>query len=329
MGSRRVPWLLLRLVGTAVGVALIAHSIDAGALARALTGLDRRWVGVALVLSAASLGCNVASWGVLLRDTGNRLTWTRLTSWYVEGAFVGQAVPEGGDLTRTVEAAGPAGVGPALAAVAGGRMAGALAMALFGTAGALAELPTLGAAMAAGMAIFSILLVVACAVALWSETALRALSRRRLVPLGAVASASEAFGVYRRRPRLLVRCMGAAAVGWMVNLCALEAFGQAAGSAPRMTLLAVALPATLVAGLFPFSINGLGVREGVMIGILVRGGMTTTGAGALAILLDVQTLPFAACGAVVWLRRPRPRRLPEDSHAATALPRTPGEPTVM
>lgn len=298
-------WFVLRATVTAVGVAVIARSLDLAALARTLGSLDARWLALGVALSAVSLYCNVVSWGVLLRDTQRSLTWTQLTSWYVEGTFVGQAVPGGGDLTRAVEAARPAGAGPAVAAVLGGRMASALAMAVIGTAAAIIELPRLGAGIAIGMALFTFLLLAACAVALWSENALHRLSNRRFLPIRAVVAASDTFGTYRRRARLLARCIFAATLGWLVNLGALEAFARAAGSAPSVSLLAVALPATLVAGLFPFSINGLGVREGVMIGILVRGGMTATAAGALAILLDVQTLPFAACGAVVWLRRTR------------------------
>jgi len=94
-----------------------------------------------------------------------------------------------------------------------------------------------------------------------------------------------------------------------VNLSAVEAFAHSAGVDAPWTLLAVAVPAMLVAGLFPLSVNGVGVREGALVGVLVASGVTPVHAGAMAVFLDVQSVPFAILGAALWVCRSHRWRL--------------------
>jgi uncharacterized iron-regulated membrane protein len=68
-------------------------------------------------------------------------------------------------------------------------------------------------------------------------------------------------------------------------------------------MFAVAIPVTLLATLAPFSMNGLGLREGVLVGLLAHAGVSSANAGALAVLIDLQMVPFALFGAVLWMRR--------------------------
>jgi uncharacterized iron-regulated membrane protein len=49
--------------------------------------------------------------------------------------------------------------------------------------------------------------------------------------------------------------------------------------------------------------NGLGLREGVLVGLLGHAGVNSAHAGALAVLVDLQMVPFALFGAVLWMRR--------------------------
>ena len=302
-GRLRRWWWPLRLAGTVVALTLLLRSLDLGGVAHSLRHADGAWVIRGVALSAVSMFANVAQWGMLLRGTGHPLLWRTLTGCYLRGLCVGQVVPEGGDLLRTVEVGRVTGAGAALAAVGAGRMTGAVAMALGGVAGAAVELPTTGLPMLAGGLALVALLGVGGTVALWLPRVLRPV-RGDGMAVRLVHSLAGALDAYRRRPRLLLRCLLTAAGGWLVNLCALQAFALAVGLHMRFSLLAVAVPATLIAGLFPLTVNGLGVREGVMVGVLVAGGAAAASAGALAVMLDLQCAPFALVGAGLWAVRP-------------------------
>ena len=70
-------------------------------------------------------------------------------------------------------------------------------------------------------------------------------------------------------------------------------------------MLAVCIPLTLLVALAPISLNGIGVREGVLVWLLAHVGISTTHAGAISLLIDLQMVPFAILGAVLWMRRRR------------------------
>jgi uncharacterized membrane protein YbhN (UPF0104 family) len=269
-----------------------------------------RWALLAVALSGLSLLANVGQWGLLLRGTGHEHRWRALVSWYLQGAFVGQVVPAGGDVLRTLKVARGSGAGPALAAVAAGRMSGAVAMGVWGLAGALLGFSSTGRTTLMVMVLFVVFLTAAGVVALWSQPLTDAFSQRwRSPPFRGLRSFTGAFHDYREQPGLLVRCLTVGLVGWAVNLWAVEAFAHSAGVEAPWSLLAVAIPAMLVAGLFPLSVNGVGVREGALVGVLVASGVTPVHAGTMAVFLDVQTIPFALLGAALWLRRPHGWRL--------------------
>ena len=54
--------------------------------------------------------------------------------------------------------------------------------------------------------------------------------------------------------------------------------------------------------LLPISVNGLGVREGLLVGLLARAGVGAAAGTALALFVDLQGLPFALAGAGLCLR---------------------------
>src|SRR4029077_17349113 len=76
------------------------------------------------------------------------------------------------------------------------------------------------------------------------------------------------------------------------------------------TVLAVCIPITLLVALAPFSINGLGLREGVLVALLSKSGVSIAHAGAISVLIDLQMIPFAVLGAVLWSRHRRSSRSP-------------------
>lgn len=85
----------------------------------------------------------------------------------------------------------------------------------------------------------------------------------------------------------------AATAGWAVNLAALEAFARSVGVVVPWTVLAVAVPTALIVTVVPLAVNGFGMREGVLVAVLGHAGATPAAAAALAVLVDLQLVPFA------------------------------------
>ena len=75
-------------------------------------------------------------------------------------------------------------------------------------------------------------------------------------------------------------------------------------------MLAVALPASAALTLLPFTVNGLGVREGALIALLAKGGVSIANATAMTVFVDIQLLPLALIGAAAWVFRPQHARTP-------------------
>lgn len=302
---------LVRVAGTIVAVALLLRSIDVEKAAGGLRDANVGWAVLGVVLTALALIGSIFEWGILLRGTGHRLTWRSLSSWYLQGLFVGQVLPAGvgGDALRAVEVGRVTGHGNALASLAGSRMAGTLGMALWGVAGAVLLRAWLGPVGIIGACVFAVAMVAAWVAALAADRVVHGFSGHRCVwrrrAHRILNPFTGAFGGYRRRPRMLVQCMVVGAVGWGVNLCALAVFARAVGVEVSWMLFAVAIPVTLLATLVPFSLNGIGLREGVLVGLLAKSGVSTTHAGTLSLLVDLQMIPFVILGAVMWMRRRR------------------------
>jgi uncharacterized protein (TIRG00374 family) len=298
---------LLRLLGTVLAVVLLLRSIDVSRAAHGLRTTSVGWAVLGLVLTGLSVLASVLEWGILLRGSGHRLGWGTLGTWYLQGLFVGQIFPAavGGDALRAVRVGRVAGPGHALASLAGSRMAGTLGMALWGVAGAVLLRAWLGPAGVGAACAFALAMVVAWTAALGADGWVGRLVERSHGRwpghlLGRLQSLTGAFRVYRRCPAVVARCLLVGAVGWGINLCALMVFARAVGVDASWSLFAVSIPVTLLATLAPFSVNGVGLREGVLVGLFAHAGINTAHAGALSILVDLQMLPFALVGAVAW-----------------------------
>jgi uncharacterized membrane protein YbhN (UPF0104 family) len=100
---------------------------------------------------------------------------------------------------------------------------------------------------------------------------------------------------------ILVQSIIAGTVGWGLNLFSMQAFSLALGGNVSWEVFAVALPIALLATFIPISANGLGVREGVLVLLLVRDGVSAPMATALALFVDLQLVPFAVLGGLVYL----------------------------
>jgi uncharacterized membrane protein YbhN (UPF0104 family) len=315
-----------RALGTAAGLLLLVRAVNVPAAGRQLAGLSPGWVAAGVALTGVSVLLGMVSWAVLLRGSCPRIDCRALGSLYLRALFVGQLLPGGvgGDAVRVVETGRRTGSGPALAAVVGSRLAGALGIALWGALAALTmrgrlddRLGLLPAAVAAALALLILLVLGAL---LCSDSLLRRLGAggplRRL--LAAARPFTGTFDRYAHHPRLLVVSLGSGVASWGFNLLALTTMAHAVGISTDPEVFALVIPISLLGTLAPFSVNGLGLREGILVGLLAHDGIGTTQAASVSLLVDLQMVPFAVAGAVIWgLRR---RNRPACEPAAEAAP---------
>ncbi|MEA2672176.1 MAG: glycosyltransferase 2 family protein [Chloroflexota bacterium] len=310
------PWV--RLAGTGLGAVLFLHAVDLGAAGRLMGHLSPWWALLAVGLAALSVISSVFEWGVLLRGTGHGLDWPFLGSWYLKGLFVSQVLPAGvgGDAMRAMRIGRITGHGPMVASLIGGRMAGTLGMSLWALAAAVLLRDLLHVPVFAGFIAFAAFMLVAWVLALLAEHVRCRIPehRRAAHAVGRfLGPFTRTFATYRNRPRVLAQSIAAGAIGWGLNLFSMEAFAIALGHDVAWSVFAVALPISLLATFVPIAANGLGVREGMVFALLVHAHVGAAMATALSLFVDLQMIPFAVLGGLVFLVEhrlpPRPARL--------------------
>ena len=332
----------LRIGGTIAGVAFLLHNVDMGKAGSSLVNADWRWASLALLLTAIACFASVFEWGILLRSSAGLgvrnpavvadqhphhnglFSWTRLSSSYLQSLFFSQLLPAGvgGDAMRTVEMGKVVGHGKILASLAGSRMAGTLGMACWGLAAAVLLRGWIGIGSLVGACVFAAVMMMAWAAALAADRLMgrHLLERSSRAFLRTVHAFGQTFSGYRRHPHAIVQCILVGAAGWGVNIVALDLFARAIGVDISWTIFAVAIPITLVATLTPFSVNGLGIREGVLVGMLAHAGVSSGHAAAMSVLVDIQMLPFGILGAMLWMRHRRRTAAATVDEVAVAAP---------
>lgn len=302
----------LRVVVTVVGVVLLARAVDLRSAAVTLGAAQPGWLAAGLALAAAAFLSAILEWGVWLRAASRLVSWGKVSSWQAQSVFLSAVLPTGagGDALRAVEAMRATGCGRGIASLVGSRLAGCTGMAVWGLGGALVlrDGGVGGVALVASVAWMGVL-TLAWLVALWAAPAVRCLGRHRFQPVRWFARLAhpltEAMSWYRGHSRVVVTSLVAGVGGWGLSLLSLDAFGRAVGIDVPLAIYALLVPVALLVTLVPVTVNGLGVREGVMVALLMRYGVDAHHAAVLAVLADLQGLPVALLGAGLWfLRRP-------------------------
>ncbi len=310
-GRRLAAHPAARVVATLLAVAVFAHSVNLGAAVSAFAHLNWQWTVLAFAFGGLSVVASVIEWGALLRGAGKALGWRYIGGWYMKGLFINQCLPAGvgSDAVRAVQVGRVAGHGPVIASLIGSRMAGTLGMAVWGLVGALLLHAVFRMPDLVGFASFSGAMLLAWGLALGAEHLIARLRGRESIapawlrhPLRKYALPFvRALANYRGRPAALAVSILAGAVGWGLNLFSMEMFSRALGYDVSWIVFALALPIALVVTFIPISANGIGIREGVLVFLLVQFHVPIGVAVALSLFMDVQLLPFAISGGLLHL----------------------------
>jgi hypothetical protein len=289
------------------------------------------------ILSDASFGYVLAAWALMVVTTvpmawrwrellsakgvSDRLSW--ITRTYFVSYTAGQVLPTsiGGDAMRVYETSRrhPGRLGLIAGTVLLDRALGGaatLALAAVGFAFALGsydvgaylwiEFVLVAATIVAGFALFS------------------QAARRRLAPIGpllhrlrlerALRAVYEAMHSYRTEARLLALLLGMTLVVQAIRILPIWLCGEAVGIDLSVRPYYVFGPILFVVLLFPFTINGIAVREAFFVSFLGKLDVDADRAFAAGFLFFLVTVALAAPGGAVLLwenlgraRSPKPR----------------------
>jgi glycosyltransferase 2 family protein len=309
------------LVVTALAVLYLAWKTDVSEAVDILSDASFGYVLAAWVLMVVTTIPMAWRWRELLKAKGvpDRMSW--LTRTYFVSYTAGQILPTsiGGDAMRIYETSRrhPGRLGLITGTVFLDRALGGaatLALAAVGFAFALGSYDV-GAYLWIELVLVAVTVV--AGIALFSQTV-----RRRLAPIGPLlerlrlqrplSAVYEAMHSYRTEARLLVLLFGVTLVVQAIRILPVWLCGEAVGIDLSVRPYYVFGPILFVVLLFPFTINGIAVREAFFVSFLGNLGVDADRAFAAGFLFFLVTVALAAPGAVVllWenLAGPRPVR---------------------
>jgi uncharacterized membrane protein YbhN (UPF0104 family) len=309
---------LARVALSAVGIALLLRNVDLGAAVGTLARASPVLLALALIAAVGWQAAAFAQWYMLLpRVTDRRRVPVRL---FLMSSLATLVVPGGvgGDAVRVREMSGVVGLGPCVAAAFGARLVTLVCASAWTLLGSLLlvgflgdEGPLLAASVLLGAAVCGFLFLHI------ERLRTRRRPRRRLSRFREEFLATLAS---YRHPSLLLRVLGIGSVSWGLNIASVALFSASIGAHIAWPLLTLALAASAAITTLPISVNGIGLREGALIAILLKGGVPVTAATALAVFVDVQLVPLGVIGGASALFRARTPRGAVATRGAPARP---------
>ena len=117
---------------------------------------------------------------------------------------------------------------------------------------------------------------------------------------GMVGEFSRSLDLFRRnetrRTRIVLYSLAVQLVGVIFHVACARAVGL---DTPVLVFFLI-VPASIVVTMLPISLNGLGLREGVLVGLLVAYGAPAAQAGAFAVLALIVATLFALAGGLIY-----------------------------
>lgn len=309
--TARTVWRAARLLAGLALILLLIPVLLTPDFWITLAAVDAPLVLLALVLSVASVVSKAWRWGMVMRWRGITLRPAYLFGSYLVGMFFNHFLPSGlgGDVVRAYETARDTGRGPeSVTGVIVERGSGMLAVFAAGSLGAL-----LAPGIPVGVALLAHGLLVGALIAIWAlwlDVTGRALdSVGRRLPTGLrrvwdkLGAITTEFRRYRREWRILGAIMLQSLVTLILTLASvytlLLAFRQEVAFSGFAAFFSIATAIDVI----PFSLNGLGVREGVYVFFLGLLGVGAAPALGVALMVRLLVLVQAFGGGLIFLAR--------------------------
>jgi uncharacterized protein (TIRG00374 family) len=300
--------VILRLVITAVILALLARGIDLGDSARAIAAIDLRYLGLVLGLVAIDRVVMILRWVLLLRASGIAISSRDAARLFLVSSFVGSFLPAGvgADAARAYGLSRETTSGSeAVASVAVDRILGVFSIVVMSMVGVMAWAPAredwrIAAAILA--------LTIACSAVFWAGDWLRwaipdahhghSIARRLL-------KLSDAVGRYRGRSGVLANVMAWSIVVQLLRITQAYFLGLGLGLTVPYSYYLLFMPLGLLMLLLPISISGFGAPQAGFVWMLRPVGVPDAQSFALSTLIVLTGLAGNIPGLWLWLRQRR------------------------
>ena len=286
-----------RLARIAVAAGLTGYILwrsDPSAVAAAATGVDWRWIGVAVLLVLIDRALMAYRWVALLCtiESERRPPIGPLMRVFFVSTFVGTFLPAsvGGDIVRSYSLARlNVDAGDAVASVLMDRLLGVASVFLMALAGlALARDLLQNAAIVGGLVVAA----AACAatlVLIFSPRAAALVSRAAsLLPFAAVrrtgAKVVDSIRKYAAHSPQLLAVLACSIVVQALRVFQAFYLGRSLGIDAPLAAYFAFIPLILLIMLLPITINGLGTSQAAFVWFFARAGVTSAAAFALSVL---------------------------------------------
>ncbi len=298
---------IVRIGGTLCCLWLIARNVDATRILHTMQNARMDLILVGWLVTCCVMIFATAEWGIIVRSI-KRIGWGELSIIFLRMLAPSVVLPAGigGEAVRIYQISRHLGAANATAAAAFARMSSAFAMAILAFAGA-----TRVHASWSGVALASCAAYMLATFAIWSvafypddlvEKFVAWLNgwNKKFVSTTIVPFVLAIHEIGKKKSAVFMS-LAASLLGWGTNFAALQLFAVAVGAVVPWYFFAVALPLSLISTFAPFVLGGIGVREGILMAILMQSGISSEQAGVIALLVDIQMVPFMVLSALAWL----------------------------
>lgn len=287
---------LLALVATRIDFSKAAHSLARG-----------EWGWFALAVLALVLAFSVASyrWHLYLQASEVDRSWRRALSAYFLGVFTSNFLPSqvGGDVLRALVVSRQGARVRSFATVVIDRASALACLIAVAWVFVAADSRVVPRSLLLALAVVSALFVLFVTATLVAGRARGRL--RRLLPARLRPAAVEAVAAVRSSftGAVLTRTILLGAVFQLLGVASAWSIGRSIGLHVAASALVTSLPLVVVLSFLPFSIGGLGIREGGFVVLLGRAGVSATDATVFSLLNGLAFALASLPGALALFQR--------------------------
>ncbi len=258
--------LLVRVAITVLLLGLLAWHLDLSQMVSRLRTLDAVWVAASVAVVLAAIAVSAWKWGLILRERGHQLPYTRLLRHYFVGLFFNNVLPTsvGGDAVRAWETTEDTGETPeAVGSVVSERLIAGVALGVT----ALVGLPFVEGSSKLVVQVLAFLAIDFVLVALFLLPKVAESIVGKLVPKklqGLHVNIAATVVVVRNTLwnwRLFIK-IAAYSICFQILVAAVNAcLFQALGVHVSLAQCVIYTPMIFTITMLPISISGFGVRE--------------------------------------------------------------------
>lgn len=304
-----------RLFRAAVSILLIAlllETIDLRDLSETLSHVSVGLLALAVLTFLVTNMTSVLKWRLIIQSQDSHVSWPYLTSIFYMGLFFNNFLPTnfGGDLVRIYKLSRATGnMVDATSSVVLDRASSTFALLMIALVATLLQLRLLGGRLA--LTILAMLLLFLLVIGLFaSEKVARKLVRIPLFrrdPFGLrqhIKNFYYSVNQFRNEKRALAAVLAISLVYQGLYVVTVNLLALSLGIDLPVAYYFLFIPIVIAVGMVPFSLNGLGVREGAWVVLFTQAGVPAAEALSMSVLNFLLVTAVSLLGGAFYLLDP-------------------------